>query len=815
MQIYIQSSLLVCALLCALSAFVLTMRMAATRKRARPYRGFDDLLDYALLDDDDTIVLKNGGLMRVYRLELKCLSDVDEESLESIHTTLLKAFNSLDETVIVNYDMLRSLNDSRTDLSYFGPQSGKNFFCERLRNLDDDKTFHNEFFVSLTRLNTAITPAAFYEYLKSGGTVKGSEFEKASEEFKRMCAAFMDALGAVGQSRLCTRGENEHGYISHEAVNFIKKCLSGSSPNLKLSDHRMFLDCLLSSDDFTAGLEPRMGRSFIGVVAVDGLPSLTHMNILNALGSLNFTFRFSIRYISLSKLQTDIRLSLYQRMWQQKRRGLVAQFLNVGESSLNLDAVEMVENISDAKKDLSQNTLRFGALSCNLIIFDEDRKELMKKCDECLKLISKCGFSGRIENINATEAYLGSLPGHHLENIRRLCVSSSILCDLLPLSSEYRGELFSPNPYYGPKAPALMMVRTANDDIGYLNLHDKDLGNTLVVGPPGSGKSVFLGALAVSLLRYEGMKIFAFDRGRSLSSLCDSLGGNQICLDESSTVRFCPLLNISTPEDKSRALCFVRSLYTYAGRTLSSAQESELKKAVDLIEGMSEEHRSLSDFYDLITDRELKSVIGYYTQSDAAGSLLDGSINPDMHRALSVFECGRFFENDPRTLYPTLDCIFSLIAGEVLKAKSSAIIIDEAWLMMSNQNFARELISWIKTFRKHNVAVIMATQSISDFSRQNLLEDILDCVKTRVFLPNKDVTSPVLRPLYEKFGLNGRQLQKIAEGQSKHDLFLHKGAHFMPFSLCVGKDELAVLSSVEKGRSNEQKQKTADELEES
>lgn len=97
-----------------------------------------------------------------------------------------------------------------------------------------------------------------------------------------------------------------------------------------------------------------------------------------------------------------------------------------------------------------------------------------------------------------------------------------------------------------------------------------------------------------------------------------------------------------------------------------------------------------------------------------------------------------------------------------------AIIIDEAWMMLANEEFSKQLITWIKTFRKHNVAIVLATQSINDLSKASNIGDFLDCIKTRIFLPNKDANTETLKGFYKnsrcatvKLMLSVRQNQSI------------------------------------------------------
>lgn len=94
----------------------------------------------------------------------------------------------------------------------------------------------------------------------------------------------------------------------------------------------------------------------------------------------------------------------------------------------------------------------------------------------------------------------------------------------------------------------------------------------------------------------------------------------------------------------------------------------------------------------------------------------------------------------------------------------------------------------------------MATQSIHDFAKSNLLEDILDCVKTRIYLPNIDAKTENLKAFYQKLNVNDKQLDEIYEGTPKQDLFIHKSQKFMPFNLVLSKKELKLLSLTHKDK---------------
>ena len=76
--------------------------------------------------------------------------------------------------------------------------------------------------------------------------------------------------------------------------------------------------------------------------------------------------------------------------------------------------------------------------------------------------------------------YLGSLPGHGVENVRGPLINTMNLADLLPTSTIWTGSNAAPCPMYPPLAPALMHCVTHGATPFRLNLHVRDLGHTSV-----------------------------------------------------------------------------------------------------------------------------------------------------------------------------------------------------------------------------------------------------------------------------------------------------------------------------------------------
>ena len=106
--------------------------------------------------------------------------------------------------------------------------------------------------------------------------------------------------------------------------------------------------------------------------------------------------------------------------------------------------------------------------------------------------------------------------------MRRPLLNSLNVCDVLPLAQAWRGDVWNGHL----DAPCLLQAKTEGSTPFALNLHQGDVGHTLVAGPTGAGKSTLLNLLAAQWTRYEGAQVFLFDKGGSCRTLTYAMGGD-------------------------------------------------------------------------------------------------------------------------------------------------------------------------------------------------------------------------------------------------------------------------------------------------
>ena len=493
------------------------------------------------------------------------------------------------------------------------------------------------------------------------------------------------------------------------------------------------------------------------MVAIDGLPAESWPGILGTLDLMPLTYRWSTRFIFLDAEEARQKLERMRKKWQQKVRPFFDQLFQTQSRSIDQDAMTMVAETEDAIAQASSQLVAYGYYTPVVILFDDDREALQEKAEAIRRLVQAEGFGARIETLNATDAYLGSLPGNWYCNIREPLINTNNLADLVPLNSVWSGSPVAPCPFYPSNSPPLMQVASGSTPFR-LNLHVDDVGHTLIFGPTGSGKSTLLALIAAQFRRYEHAQIFAFDKGHSLMPLTLAAGGNHYDIggDRDTNERrlsFCPLWDLNTDSDRAWASEWIETLVTMQGITITPDHRNAISRQISLM--AAAQGRSLSDFVSGVQMREIKDALHHYTVDGPMGQLLDAEEDGLTLRAFQCFEIEQLMNLGERSLVPVLTYLFRRIEKR-LDGSPSLIVLDEAWLMLGHPVFRAKIREWLKVLRKANCAVVLATQSISDAERSGIIDVLKESCPTKICLPNGAAREAGTREFYERIGFNER-----------------------------------------------------------
>src|SRR5262249_12793624 len=119
---------------------------------------------------------------------------------------------------------------------------------------------------------------------------------------------------------------------------------------------------------------------------------------------------------------------------------------------------------------------------------------------------------------------------------------------------------------------------------------------------------------------------------------------------------------------------------------------------------------------------------------------------------------------------PVLTYLFHRLEAR-FDGRPTLLVLDEAWTFLDDAFFAALIREWLKTLRKKNVAVVLATQALADSERSSIAPALTESCPTRIFLPNDRAREPQARSVYERFGLNDRQIEILGLAAPKREYY--------------------------------------------
>jgi len=576
------------------------------------------------------------------------------------------------------------------------------------------------------------------------------------------------------------------------------------------------IDACVATGDLTGGFDPKIGRNWFRVVSITGFPELSQPGILDALNQLPFAFRYSVRFLPMDPPKAEAEMAAHRRRWMQLSMGLRGILTSHESPSGAGEAAKgRGYDVELAQAENAEGVVRFGFVQFKVILFDENPGILAERVRTVEKVLGNLGFGTIVEEMNCLSAWIESLPGHSFPNVRKPLMHSLNVANLLPTTTVWPGREVNPCPFFPSRSPALFLGRGSGTTPFYGNIHVGDLGHTLILGPPGMGKSTKMAFLAAQFFRYPRAQVFAFDKGASSFVLNRAAGGEFYEIaGPDSALCFCPLSGVDDPAERTWAQGWIETLLVLSGIALSPSVKQEISMGLKTHADTPVERRNLGVFAERVQNAEVREALRYYTKSGAMGSLLDADSDGLRAARFMVFEMEHAAGLPEASLLPLLLYLFHRIEAR-LDGQPTLILLDEVWLFLSNPVFREKIREWLKTLRKKNASVVFATQQPFDVVNSPIRDVILESCPTKIFLSNPEAVAGPSREAYRAMGLSDRSIEIIGsmtpkrqyymtspEGKRVYDLGLGKVA--LAFTGVSDREELAVakeiLSSCAPGR---------------
>jgi type IV secretion system protein VirB4 len=471
--------------------------------------------------------------------------------------------------------------------------------------------------------------------------------------------------------------------------------------------------------------------------------------------------------------------------------------LNAGDFALS-----QTTELKDALDALTSNEFVMGDHHFSLqIIADvpdvgaEGRGARLKALNDAIALarswLADTGMLVAREDLALEAAFWAQLPGNFPYRPRKAPITSRNFAAMAPFHNYPIGRALG--NHWGE---ALSMFVTSARSPYYFSLHAsdpvdpdggsrKDTGHTLICGPTGSGKTVFIGFL-IAMLSRQGATQVIFDKDCGLEILVRALAGDYLPLKNGVPTGFNPLQLPITPANIEFLKVWLRELARGepgpAGDSRSVRQAADLDQALRGTLSLEPSARRLSrlvEFLDPTDPEGLHARLARWCESHHGDYawVFDNACDTVVARlsgaALIGFDVTEFLDHSltraPITLY-----LFHLVR-QLLDGRRFVCWMDEFWRLLADRAFENFAKDGPKTWRKLNAVMCLATQSPSDVLDSPISRTLVEQTPTKVFFPNADAD---LAEYTQGFGLTQREFRLIKEQlEPGSRMFLIKQAH--------------------------------------
>lgn len=383
-----------------------------------------------------------------------------------------------------------------------------------------------------------------------------------------------------------------------------------------------------------------------------------------------------------------------------------------------------LEDIEGLRDKLQQGTERFFRFGLYITLYGESEKDLNEKGQSIEAILEAQLVYTKPAILRMDQGFRATRP---------------LAIDVLDVANNLNTEPLSTT------FPFVSSSLSSNEGILYgINRHNNSLilfdrfsqenANMVVFAKSGAGKSY---AVKLEVLRSMmfGASVIIIDPENEYKHLCEAVGGSFLQISLNSEARLNPFDLPKGVEDEDNESIFRSTVANLIGLlhimlgTLTPEEDSILDRAIretyalrDITEHSDYRHLeagmfpTMSDLHQVLQNMEggesLSLRLERYTEG-IFGGFLNQPTNIETNNQLVVFNI-RDLEEElrPMAMYIVLQFIWNQIRTDM---KKRVVVVDEAWVMMQNEDAASFLFGIAKRCRKYFTGLTTITQDIGDF----------------------------------------------------------------------------------------------------
>ncbi len=603
-------------------------------------------------------------------------------------------------------------------------------------------------------------------------TVLASQLAAACERFESGIAAFSGLVADITPLEPLL-GEDLFRDLAF-SVNSRQAALGGHPASADGLDRQLALSDLEAYRDHL-----RVDGERVETYALVDPPASTRAHLFGGILQLASDLDLAAEWKREDPARAKRRIGSARRHYHQKRYSMMAH-ASSGETApqaagaLEDKAAEAESSqLGEALRELEVDGLPFGEYSLTVALRGTTSSDIGAARPELLRIATAADARFHRETYNGLNAWFAMAPGNHRRQIRSSYLSAAVVSDLAPLWASSEGS--ARDEHLGDEH--LAVFETGSRTPFYYSAHAGDIAHTLVIGATGSGKSFLLNFLLAQARKYDP-RVCILDLGGSYRNLTELVGGAYLELRSGGLDMPCrlnPFRALDPSPDNLQFLeSFVRMLLDAEGVACDARDRAELRSQIRALYELEPESRRLSSLQGLLPAR-LGAPLEAWTGDGVRGAVFD---NPEDTltladwQALDLAGAAGKPELARALLYYLLHRLGTVIAAPGELTRWKLLVVDEAWRFLADPEIGAYLSEGLKTWRKCNAGVILATQSPGDAARDaSLCRTVAESCLTKIFLANPELD---LTEYADAFGLRPAEADAVRALVPKRQMLLHR-----------------------------------------
>ena len=762
-----------------------------------------DLCPWACMVEEGVVLLKKDALMRSFIFSCPDLGSSSAESIASISWYFNNALKSLGTGWATHVEVQR-YKTKEYPASEFDNEAS--FIIDKCREMNFKRYgehFASSYYLTFTKeLESEIKQKSKSFFFKvendDDGIINTAGIRKEIADF----IVLTDKIISTLRVKLKITPLN-----SAETVTYLHTSTSLNWHGLIFPNHFMFIDKIVTSEDLENSIPLKLGEYYIPVISINDFPHETYPAIFDALNAANVEYRWSTRFLSLSKNDSLKGIEKWIKRYNGSRKSakqlIFEETTKVESTHENQGAIALQEDASIAQTECVTDIFGFGYYTSTLMVWDKNVETAKDKARYLEGIISSAGFTSKIESTNSLQAFLSMMPGNIKANVRRPLISTGNLSHIIPLSSIWQGMVSNDHTkeVTGNESP-LLAASTLYSTPFFLNLNVKDVGHTFILGPTGAGKSTLLNLLESQFLKYPKSNVIIFDKDKSARGITMASGGIYV-EPAADDIAFQPLRDLESAVDILWASEFIEILLTEQNITVLPEMKNSIREALNLMKSMDKNSRTLTSFNQYVNYvnpqtgvNDIQTGISPYVKGGQYGDIFDADSTSMPLSKWTMIEMGSLMKLKNQAVVPALIFLFKYIEGiwEGKTDELTLLVMDEAWIFLQNPVFQKRIESWLLTLRKKNVFCVFATQNVTAAKNSEIAGVIIQQCLTKIYLADDTATTPSQVEGYRYFGLSDSEIKAIWEAQMKRDYYYKSPLGARMFQLDLDRTQLALLT---------------------